>query len=186
MLNVASCSSSQVDRCSVLAARHCLQSLSEQITQTAVLTGRLLRWRMSSGRVHDMTSQDAAPIKHSFLFSFILLIITTRKCDTLLIWAGKHSRSAVQQLRGSWYRFSASLRGPSAWWCDMGYVVEGCNGPTVLPKIVEKKNNVYFSDTHSYKATNLRCVREKVTKLPCHVFFLRHKRILFPSFSRIT
>lgn len=59
-----------------------------------------------------------SPIKHSLLFSVVVLIITVWKCDTLLIQTGQ--TVLFREVRGhvqpywSWYRLRALLKSTSA------------------------------------------------------------------------
>lgn len=54
---------------------------------------------MGSGKVHDKRHPGYNPNKHSFLLQFILLTITTPKCDTLLIPEDKLSSLFRREVR---------------------------------------------------------------------------------------
>lgn len=54
---------------------------------------------MGSGKVHDKHYPGYNPNKHSFLLQFILLTITTPKCDTLLIPEDKLSSLFRREVR---------------------------------------------------------------------------------------
>lgn len=85
--------------------------------QTAALTGRESCWKMGSGKVHDKHHPGYNPNKHSFLLQFILLTITTPKCDTLLIPEDKLSSLFRREVRLS--------RASAGWsWCAIEWNTE--------------------------------------------------------------
>lgn len=152
------CFSSQLDICSVLS-RLPPRQLYNSDRKRASLKNKFKQstWYDESGY---------SPSKHSGLFSFVLLIITKKKCDMLLIQEENHCSSGRSGVVFS--RTAAApleliqIQCPKAfsadWWCYMGQWAEEC-------KNYWKNNDVYYSGPFNTENVQYHC--NKVTSICC-------------------